>query len=75
MAIDFKAEAYQTLPIMEQTAANLQAVASKIFLSDRQMANQVAATITHYGRQLFFRRFNAVQIFLFDIQTGPNEHF
>ena len=46
LANDVKAEAYQTRSILEQTAAHLQAVASKIFLGDRQMANQVTAMIT-----------------------------
>ena len=46
LANDVKAEAYQTLSILEQTADHLQAVASKIFLGDRQMANQVTAMIT-----------------------------
>ena len=46
LANDVKAEAYQTRSILEQTAANLQAVASKIFLGDRQMANQATAMIT-----------------------------
>ena len=46
LANDVKAEAYQTSSVLEQTAAQLQAVASKIFLGDRQMANQVTAMIT-----------------------------
>jgi hypothetical protein len=46
LANDVKAEAYQTRSLLEQTAAQLQAVASKIFLGDRQMANQVTAMIT-----------------------------
>ena len=46
LANDVKVEAYQTRSLLEQTAAQLQAVASKIFLGDRQMANQVTAMIT-----------------------------
>ena len=46
LANDVKAEAYQTRSLLELTAAQLQAVASKIFLGDRQMANQVTAMIT-----------------------------
>ena len=46
LANDVKAEAYQTRSVLEQTTAQLQAVASKIFLGDRQMANQVTAMVT-----------------------------
>ena len=46
LANDVKAEAYTTRSVQEQTTAQLQAVASKIFLGDRQMANQVTAMIT-----------------------------
>ena len=46
LANDVKAEAYQIRSLLEQTAAQLQAVASKIFLGDRQIANQTTAMIT-----------------------------
>ena len=39
LANDVKAEAYKTRSLLDQKAAQLQAVASKIFLGDRQIAN------------------------------------
>jgi hypothetical protein len=46
LANTVKAETYQIRSSLEETAALLQSVAAKIFLGDRQMANQVTAMIT-----------------------------